>query len=76
MVPGFRTSRQVACANGAPIGDASSTSPAGGSTVAYDATTDTYVYVWKRDAAWTGTCRELAVGLADGTVHRIIIGFG
>jgi hypothetical protein len=76
LAPGLPTSRQVACANGAPIGNASSTSPAGASTLTYDPTTDTYVYVWKTDAAWKGTCRELAVGLPDGTVHRTVISFG
>ena len=76
LAPGLPTSRQVACATGAPIGNASSTSSAGASTLTYDPTTDTYVYVWKTDAAWTGTCRELAVGLADGTVHRTVISFG
>ncbi len=40
------------------------------SSLSYDAATGRYLYVWKTDAAWAGTCRELNVRLADGTSHR------
>jgi hypothetical protein len=43
---------------------------AGGSSLNYDAATDQYVYVWKTDASWAGTCRQLVVRLNDGTEHR------
>ena len=29
----------------------------------YDATAGQYVYVWKTDKAWAGTCRKLTVNL-------------
>ena len=29
-----------------------------------------YVYVWKTDKAWSGTCRQLVVKLSDNTEHR------
>jgi hypothetical protein len=76
LAPGSPASRQVSCATRAPIGEASATSSAGRSTLTYDAASDTYLYVWKTDPAWANACRELAVALADGTVHRTIIGFG
>jgi hypothetical protein len=40
------------------------------SGLTYDATTDTYTYVWKTDKAWAGQCRELILRLDDGTEHR------
>jgi hypothetical protein len=45
---------------------------AGGSSLSYDATvapSGQYVYVWKTDKTWAGTCRQLIVKLVDGTVH-------
>jgi hypothetical protein len=32
-----------------------------GSTLSYDGLADRYQYVWKTDAAWSDTCRRLAV---------------
>jgi hypothetical protein len=43
---------------------------AGGSSLNYDATVDQYIYVWKTDKSWAGTCRQLVVKLNDGTYHR------
>jgi len=57
-------------------GDASATSRAGSSTITYDATADSYVYVWTTHPSWANTCRELTVGLADGTNHQAIVNFG
>ncbi len=34
-----------------------------------------YAYVWKTDNAWTGTCRQLVVGLKDGTTHSAWFNF-
>jgi hypothetical protein len=42
----------------------------GGNSLSYDATTDTYTYVWKTDRGWGGTCRRLLLKLADGTYHH------
>ena len=35
----------------------------------YDATAGQYVYVWKTDKLWAGTCRQFSVKLADGSVR-------
>ena len=43
---------------------------AGGSSLNYDATADQYIYVWKTEKAWVGTCRQLIVLLNDGTYYR------
>jgi hypothetical protein len=29
-----------------------------------------YGFAWKTRRSWAGTCRQLLLGLADGTVHR------
>ncbi|HVE69692.1 MAG TPA: PxKF domain-containing protein [Solirubrobacteraceae bacterium] len=46
------------------------TSTAGHSSLTYDAAADQWVYVWKTDKAWAGTCRQLVLKLADGTYRR------
>ena len=51
------------------------TGTAGSSTLSYDASTDTYTYVWKTEKPWAGTCRQLVVKLKDGTFHRAIFKF-
>jgi len=66
---GSPSSGQVACANGAPLDAIQTTVTAGGSSLSYDPTTGQYVYVWKTDKAWAGTCRQLDVQLSDGTSH-------
>jgi len=43
---------------------------AGSSSLSYDATTDQYIYVWKTDKAWGGSCRTLTVKFVDGTIHQ------
>jgi PKD repeat protein len=70
LAAGYPTSRQIACDSAAPIDDIEQTVTAGGSSLAYDATSDQYVYVWKTDPTWAGSCRQLIVRLADGTDHR------
>ncbi len=42
---------------------------AGSSGLSYDPATDTYTYVWKTNKAWAGPCRQLILGLNDGTFH-------
>jgi len=69
LAPGSPSSGQVACANGAPLDAIQTTVTAGGSSLSYDPTTGQYVYVWKTDKAWAGTCRQLDVQLSDGTSH-------
>ena len=47
----------------------------GKSGLSYDATTDTYTYVWKTDKAWAGTCRRLIVSFGDGSVRTADFAF-
>lgn len=50
-----------------------STLTAGGSSLQYDALTQTYTYVWKTETAWAGNCRIFELNLNDGSSHRFSI---
>lgn len=69
MAAGYPKSQQIDC-GAATVDGIEETVPAGGSSLSYDAVTDRYSYVWKTDASWAGTCRQLVVKLIDGTSHR------
>jgi hypothetical protein len=60
---------QINCSTSAPIDIVEETEPAGDSSLTYDPATDKYKYVWKTEASWKNTCRQLTVTLRDGTVH-------
>jgi hypothetical protein len=68
FAPGAPASQPMACSGGT-LADIEQTVTAGASSLNYDAATDTYIYVWKTDKAWKGTCRQLNVKLNDGTSH-------
>jgi hypothetical protein len=66
---GYPRSTVMTC--GAAAQDAiEETSTAGSSTLQYDAGTGRYIYVWKTEKAWSGTCRQLQITFADGTTQR------
>jgi hypothetical protein len=67
---GSPSSGPVACNSSDPASDLTETVTAGGSSLSYDPTTDRYIYVWKTDQSWAGTCRQLVLELNDGTIHR------
>lgn len=66
---GYPASYGVDCNTSAPLDTLEQTVTAGASSLSYDADVDQYVYVWKSDKAWAGTCRRLDVTLIDGTRH-------
>ncbi len=66
---GYPASSQIACDANAPGDVIEETVTAGGSSLSYDAATDRYIYVWKTQKAWKGTCRILVVRLTDGSDH-------
>jgi hypothetical protein len=66
---GYPVSQGMACPSAAQPDNIEQTVTASTSGLQYDATTDTYTYVWKTQKSWAGTCRQLIVRLDDGTDH-------
>ena len=67
FVPGYPKSIPIKCDGAEAIGEIEDTLTAGGSSLSYDA--GQYIYVWKTEKDWAGTCRQLVVKLIDGTSH-------
>jgi hypothetical protein len=72
---GYPISGVTTCGTTAPVDDIETTLTAGGSSLSYDAVANQYVYVWKTDKAWAGTCRTLTVKLIDGTIKQANFNF-
>jgi len=70
FAPNSPASGPIACNSSDPAVTLEDTVTAGGSSLSYDASSDQYVYIWKTDASWAGTCRQLVVVLNDGSIHR------
>lgn len=56
------------CNTNDPGVDVTETLTAGGSTLTFSG--DQYIYIWKTESSWAGTCRQLVITLNDGSVHR------
>lgn len=71
---GYPQSQQVGCGSaGADVVEL--TVVAATSKLSYDSASDSYVYAWKTDRAWRGTCRLLTMRLKDGTDHQALFRF-
>ena len=64
---GYPQASLIACDTSDPLDQVTETVTAGGSSLTYDAVTNRYVYVWKTDKAWAGSCRELTLTFIEGT---------
>ena len=71
---GFPVSLEVDCTTGDPLSSSPTVNP-GGSGLIFDPASGHYVYPWKTDASWSGTCRRLVVRLIDGTMHSATFQF-
>jgi hypothetical protein len=69
IAPGYPAVTQLDCKSEAPIGGAIQTVTAGNSGLSYDASSNTYTYVWKTDKSLGGTCQMITVLLIDGSDH-------
>jgi hypothetical protein len=70
LAPGYPSSETIACDSSAPADGIDQTVTAGSSNLSYDAASDTYMYVWKTESSWVGSCRALVVKTKDGVAHR------
>lgn len=75
LAAGYPLSQPIACDAGAPTLSVEETVTAGSSVLQYDATTGQYVYVWKTQKTWAGSCRRLVVRLVDGTERHADFAF-
>ena len=66
---GYPASRQMACDQFEPMSAWEPVQSAGNHGLSFEMQSETYTYVWKTDRTWAGTCRVLALKLADGTEH-------
>ena len=67
---GSPSSGPIPCNSTADATSLEDTLTAGNSSLSYDPGADQYVYVWKTEQSWAGTCRQLLVQLNDGSTHR------
>ena len=58
-----------------PVDENEATTAGTTSGLHYQASSDQYIYVWKTDHKWTGSCRKLIVRLVDGTDHVAYFSF-
>jgi extracellular elastinolytic metalloproteinase len=64
---------QVDCATLEPAGSSEPTLSSSG--LSYDAAADRYKYEWTTQGDWAGSCRQLVLGLDDGTTHTAYFRF-
>jgi uncharacterized repeat protein (TIGR01451 family) len=55
------------CDTNDPGVDVTETLTAGGSSLTFSG--GQYIYIWKTESSWVGTCRQLVMTLNDGSVH-------
>jgi hypothetical protein len=70
---GYPKVQQVNCSTSAPTDVIEQTVTAGGSSLTFE--NGQYVYIWKTQASWVGTCRQLVLKLRDNTVHTATFSF-
>ncbi len=58
----------INCNGTDPQNDVDETTTAGNSSLSYSGSQ--YIYTWKTENFWAGTCRQLVVRLNDGSEHR------
>jgi hypothetical protein len=72
---GYPASRTVSCRPDATTDEIEQTVSADHSSLRYDASTNTYTYVWKTAPLWAGQCRRLILRFADGIEHTALFRF-
>ena len=71
---GYPRVELVQCETGSAVDDVETTVTAGGSSLTYDPLAGQYIYVWKTNEAWAGSCRVLQVKFNDGELYTARFG--
>jgi len=72
---GSPSSTRVVCDTSLPVDAMEETSAATTNTLHYDTASGQYLYTWKTDKTWRGTCRQFTLRLTDGTTHVATFSF-
>jgi predicted outer membrane repeat protein len=76
MAPGFPASLRTPCTGFGEQTTGTPTTAIKPGLVYASSSGGRYQYLWKTEASWRGTCRQLVVKLNDGTYHRANVSFG
>ena len=66
FVAGSPTSQSMVCGKPVTLDEPVAV---GGTGPTYDAKSGQYLFTWKTEKAWAGTCRKLSMTLVDGSTH-------
>ena len=69
FVAGYPQYVLISCSTGATLGGGGQTNQPGATSLFYRASGTQYSFLWKTDKAWSGSCVQLVLKLADGTTH-------
>lgn len=75
LATGAPSSVAFACPGNTAPDDVEQTVTPGGSSLTYNASSDTYTFVWKTQKIWAGSCRQFELRLNDGSVHTALFQF-
>jgi hypothetical protein len=75
LAANYPNSQSIACSATAPADTVEELSTATVSGLKYDPVANQYIYNWKTATNYAGTCRQLNVKLADGTIHTALFKF-
>ena len=75
LKPGYPLARPAECTAGLSGSELTETETASQSGLRYDAAADQYVYVWKTERSWAGSCWQFDIGLNDNSSHSILVHF-
>lgn len=68
-------SKMFRCPSRATIAPSEETTTSGQSTLTYDSSKKQYVYTWKTEKSWAGTCRQFTLRLLDGSSYSAFFNF-
>jgi hypothetical protein len=68
---GYPRSEEISCEAADTVNNVRDTLNDSTSSLSYDSPAKQYNYVWKTEKSWSGTCRQLTIGLVDGQSYML-----